>query len=83
MSGLPEVISAVWVCGFTLDKIGLDNVLKEVEYLTENNSISNLSEILSQEKNNIYHLTLIYNKLDTLIFSLSSSKVIFSATSEL
>ena len=31
-----------------IDKIGLDNVLKEVKHQTENNSISNLSEILSE-----------------------------------
>lgn len=45
-----------------IDKIGLDNVLKEVEHLTENNSISNLSEILSQEKI-IYIISINYFKI--------------------
>ena len=46
-----------------IDKIGLDNVLKEVEHLTENNSISNLSEILSQEKNNIHHFDKLFQNI--------------------
>ena len=46
-----------------IDKIGLDNVLKEVKHQTENNSISNLSEILSEEKNNIHHFDKLFQNI--------------------